>query len=318
MRITGVPRRQWQRFAGVAALVAVVLAISVPALAADNLSVPATFAGVPQRVRFTGNGFASNEMIAFWITAPDRSVIALDSAQADGLGAIAVTVSLTSDGTWQVTAHGLMSRREIVSRYAVGQATATVTASVPDMTTATVTTAIIATGTDATTATASAFTITPTPFASSSAFPHVLLGQVITVSGAGFEANENISLWVTSPIGEVKRLDGAQAGSNGQFIARAIFDTSGLWHVTAYGLTSGHKGVHSYTVDTTATSTAAPAASSAANPNLPIVLPTFTPTVGAPASTSTSTSTPTSDPSQANGIAGSVQPMTPPPAPPPG
>jgi len=137
-----------------------------------------------------------------------------------------VTVSLTSDGTWQVTAHGLTSRREIVSRYAVGQATATVTASVPDMTTATVTTAIIVTGTDATTATA----FTPTPSASSSAFPHVLLGQVITVSGAGFEANENISLWATSPIGEVKRLDGTQAGSNGQFIAHAIFDTSGLWH----------------------------------------------------------------------------------------
>ncbi len=88
MRITGVPRRQWRRFGGVAALVAVMLAISVPALAADNLSVPATIAGVPQRVRFTGNGFASNEMIAFWITAPDRSVIALDSAQAGGLGAL--------------------------------------------------------------------------------------------------------------------------------------------------------------------------------------------------------------------------------------
>lgn len=292
MHSTGASRWQWRKFAGIAALVAVVLAISVPALAADNLSVPATIASVPQRVRFTGNGFASNEMIAFWMTAPDRSVIALDSAQADGLGAIAVTVSLTSDGIWQVTAHGLTSRREIVSRYAVGQATAT--AGVPDMTTATVTTATIATGTDATTTAAAS-----TPVASNSAFPHVLLGQVITVSGTGFEANENISLWATSPIGEAKRLDGSQAESNGQFIAKAIFDTSGLWHVTAHGLTSGHESVHGYTVDTTATSTAAPAAAAPANQNMPIVLPTFTPTVGVPASTS--------DPSQASGIANSVQ-----------
>jgi len=199
----------------VAALV-VCARIAVPPVSADTVPVGS---GEPTRiVRLTSYGFAANENVSLWITAPDRAVTPLDTAQTDSSGTLTVSLIVGSDGTWLVTARGLTSKREVVTRHIVG---AESTES-PDK--ATVITA----------------TVVTTPAAT--------VGQAVTVAGEGMNAGEPLSMWLTSPLGAVSPLSSLQAERNGQFAVKVTFATQGYWQVTTKGRDSGREIVRGYRV----------------------------------------------------------------------
>lgn len=219
-------RRFVAGFAAPVAVLALFTGLAAPAFAADTAM--AGTGGPTRTVRVTGHGFAPNENVSLWITAPDRTVTPLDTAQADGSGALAASVVVGGDGTWLVTARGLTSKHEIVTRYIWG-----------------------ADGTESPDKSVAAGTISTTPAAT--------LGQDVTVTGEGMGYNETMSLWLTSPSGAVSPLASQQAGRDGKFSVQVSFATQGFRQVTAKGRDSGREVVRGFNVgDVAPTATAAP------------------------------------------------------------
>lgn len=174
-------------------------------------------AAVGQSVSFSGTGFNANEQVALWTTAPDKSVTALPGNQADGQGTVATSVSFSTDGFWQVTAHGVTSGKEVISGFNIGTAANLTPGAVP----------------------------AASPPAGAVA---VAINQATTFSHGGFQPVELVSFWTTGPDGAVTALDGASADQSGNVVVAVSFPTSGYWQVTAHGLVSGRQAIGGFTV----------------------------------------------------------------------
>ena len=244
----------WHKRGATAAIIgAVLLAVVVAVGGATAATPPLTFGQVAanQTTKFSGNGFEANEPLALWVTAPDRTVTPLAGDQADASGAFSVTVSFSSDGFWQVTAHGVTTKKEIIGGFTVGNVMTTVVA------------------TAGTTTTASATAVAPS--------------QSVSFSRDGFRPLESVALWATGPDSKVTPLDGTSADVNGTVSVPVTFPSSGFWQVTAHGVISGKETIVAYSVSdalTVANSTGVPM-------NAPPVVPTPLSTVAAAFATST-------------------------------
>jgi hypothetical protein len=209
---------------GLGLVIALVLALPLGVAAAP------TPVAVGASIQFVGNGFSPNESLSFWETGPDNTPIPLGGAQTDGSGGFTFTVSFPSAGTWQVTAHSILSGHEVTSAYAVGDTTGITGSPV----------------------------VAPVSSTTSSALPAGTLpagiGVPVSFSSNGFTANESISLWETAPDSTVTGLTGTQADGNGAFNVSVTFPTAGNWQITAHGVTSGVEIIGRYAVGTTATS----------------------------------------------------------------
>jgi hypothetical protein len=76
-----------------------------------------TAATVGTPVAVTATGFTPNETVSAWVTGPDGNVTQIGSAPAAADGTVTITITFPSAGTWQVTAHGQTSQKEVVNRY---------------------------------------------------------------------------------------------------------------------------------------------------------------------------------------------------------
>lgn len=204
--------------AAMGVVIVAVLALGMLTVAGGAMAAtpPLTFGqvAVNQTTKFSGNGFEANEPLAFWVTAPDRTVTPLAGDQADAAGAFAITVSFSTDGFWQVTAHGTSTKKEIIGGFTVGNLTTTAAATV---------------------VLASATAIAPS--------------QSVTFSRDGFRPLEPVSLWATGPDGKVTPLDGTSAEISGAVNVPVTFPTSGFWQVTAHGTISGKEAIVGYSVN---------------------------------------------------------------------
>ncbi len=205
----------------------------IPALPAQggsilSASAPATFppVGLDVPVTFTGTGFAANEPIAFWETAPTRSVAAIQGPQTmDATGSFTTSVTFTTPGLWQVTAHGINSGHEVIGRYMVG-GDETIAAALPSTTSA-------------------PYTLGGTP-----TIPSVTttVGASVSLPATGFTVGETVSAWATAPDSSVTALNQIAADGNGAVTVVTSFPTPGLWQVTVHGITSGHEVIGQYQV----------------------------------------------------------------------
>ncbi len=263
------------------ATTATVIAVLVAGLCAASVAAATpslTFGqvAVNQTTKFSGNGFDANEPLAFWVTAPDRSVTPLVGDQADAAGAFGVTVSFSTDGFWQVTAHGTTTKKEIIGGFKVGNATTT-------------------TGAGSTAAVASATAIAP--------------NQRVTFVRDGFRPLESVSLWATGPDGMVTPLDGTSAEVSGIVNVPVTFPGSGFWQVTAHGTTSGNEAIVGYSVgDAITVANITPAPTSAATVRLATsvaAFPTSTTIAATPLPSSTTLGNPQTRPTSRVGT-GSV------------
>ncbi len=204
----------------------------VAAAPGSALSSTAPQVAIGAPISFTGNGFSANEVIAAWETPPGGGVpTALPNLQADNTGAFTTTVTFPSAGQWQVTAHGVTSGHQIITAFTVG----TVGATVPPV----------------------SGPVTGVPPAAGAANgagfngTAASIGTPVTFAGTGFNAGENISLWMTPPATDstpVTPLPGIQADGTGGFTVQATFPTAGNWQVTAHGRDSAHEIIGRYTV----------------------------------------------------------------------
>ena len=255
-----------------AAILGAVLLVGVLAAGGTTAATPPLTFGqvaVNQTTKFTGNGFEANEPLALWVTAPDRSVTPLTGDVADASGAFAVTVSFSSDGFWQVTAHGTNTKKEIIGGFTVGNAT---------------TTTVVAT-----VALASATAIAPS--------------QSVTFSRDGFRPLEAVALWTTGPDSKVIPLDGTSADVSGVVNIPVNFPSSGFWQVTAHGIVSGKEAIVGYSVGDAAT-----IANVTVVPTDPAgaAFPTSTPVASASVTSLTAARTSEARPAVTGGVSGSM------------
>jgi hypothetical protein len=78
-------------------------------------------------------------------------------------------------------------------------------------------------------------------------------GQTFTVLGDGFEAGEQVSLWITAPGGSVRPIAAKPTADHGGSISGARIQIptgsrfrEGVWYVTAQGLKSGRQGIGAF------------------------------------------------------------------------
>jgi hypothetical protein len=194
-------------------------------------------AAIGASVTFSASGFTAGEIVNVWITGPDSTVTPLQTITADSSGGANGTTSFNSGGLWQVTMHGKSSAHEVVARFYVPGGTS----SPPTSTSATGTTtssgsvpAGLPPGTQATT-----------------------IGTSVSFSASGFNANEAIGIWTTSPDSVVTPIPAGFADGTGSFTGSTAFGTAGLWQVTIHGKDSGHEVIDRFYVTGDATSATA-------------------------------------------------------------
>lgn len=214
-------RQSGNRVAIWATVGVMVVAGMLAAVSAGAATPPQMFPPVManQSTRFTGSGFDANETLAFWVTAPDRTVTPLAGDRTDGSGAFSIPVSFASDGFWQVTAHSINTGTEVIGGFTVGN-----------------TAGATPVGTVVAPASATA----------------IATSQAILLSRDGFRPLERASLWTTAPDGKVTPLDGVNASVSGTVMVSVSFPSLGFWQVTAHGIDSGKEVITGYNVgDTT-------------------------------------------------------------------
>jgi hypothetical protein len=69
--------------------------------------------------------------------------------------------------------------------------------------------------------------------------------------GSGFHAGEIIALWMTAPDQTTTPLDRITADASGGFSVNVSFPTTGVWHVTAHGQSSGVEVIGTFGVGVT-------------------------------------------------------------------
>ncbi len=238
---------------GLGVTIALVLFVPTWGVAADTTA----SVGVNTSVAFSGNGFNANESLSVWETGPDSNVAPLTGIQTDGNGAFTVSLAFPTDGQWQVTAHSIVTGRELIGRYAVGTSSTTNTTSTtnvvsPPSTPNTPSIPPPALG---------SVGALPPPVNNASSLPPstptVGVGSSVTFSGNGFNAGEPISVWTTAPDSTVARLDSVYADGAGGFTVTVAFSSAGVWQVTAHGRDSTHEVIGRYTVTGDAAATTA-------------------------------------------------------------
>lgn len=162
---------------------------------------------------FRGSGFMADEDISLWMTSPDGIVIPLVSDTVDSYGMFAVSLFFPSDGQWQVTAQGRVSRHAVIGSFRAGT-------------------------TDMATTTA------PTDVATQ----QVATGQRVDFTADGFASNELLALWTTAPDGTVHPLAGATADVTGAIRVTVAFPVNGFWYVTAHSTSTGKEMIGGFTV----------------------------------------------------------------------
>jgi hypothetical protein len=76
-------------------------------------------AATGQQVVASIDGFTAGEMVSAAITGPNGQVMQAGSAPAAGDGSVTIMVTFPSAGTWQVTAHGQSSNKNVVDTFTV-------------------------------------------------------------------------------------------------------------------------------------------------------------------------------------------------------
>lgn len=93
-----------------------------------------------------------------------------------------------------------------------------------------------------------------------------VVGQSVTFTATGFNANEAISMWTTSPDRQVIALSGQQADNVGTLSVSVTFPSSGFWQVTAHGIDSTHEVIGGFTVTDTTSAAGTPVAGATTTP----------------------------------------------------
>ena len=171
-------------------------------------SAPTVRAG--ETIRCVGSGF-DDELVAYWATAPDQSVLGGGrDAAVDGQVILDFAVPRDAiSGRWTLTAYGLESKTPVVATFEViGQAPDTV---VP------------------------AASVEPTGAAA---------GTTLSFRATGFEKREHISWWVTAPDTAIRESgpEAVKADSKGAITFRWTVPADaqpGRWVMTMQGYDSG-------------------------------------------------------------------------------
>lgn len=194
---------------------------------------PQVAIGAP--VVFQGAGFATNEALAFWETAPDSTVSPLQAnSTLSQTGAFTMNISFPSPGFWQVTAHGLTTGREVIGRYIVTSNNGTAQVPVSGAPSYSVgSTLPVPVGATAPTGTTPATTT---------------IGSSVSFTATGFSASERVSAWITAPDTSTHPLNQANADGSGTVNIVTAFPSAGQWQITAHGLDSGREVIGQYQV----------------------------------------------------------------------
>lgn len=171
-----------------------------------------------ETVVIAGAGFDAGELIGFWLTLPDGSVVGLDSddLQADEEGAFAVELGLGSGlpvGLHRFSARGQSSGAGAVAPFYLMPGRG------PDVTA----------GTQLTFSPATARQL-----------------DTVELSASGFAANETVALWLTLPDGSVIGLGNVTSDASGTFSGSLFLPgvlPVGRHYFTARGTTSGNTAI---------------------------------------------------------------------------
>ncbi|MEN9936610.1 MAG: hypothetical protein RLZZ387_3189 [Chloroflexota bacterium] len=171
---------------------------------------PSAVAG--QRLEFQGTGFAPDELVSVWATAPDGSVLGGGRLHASEAGEARVSFELPFNaigGNWAVTAWGHSTQSPVIARFDV-------TGRTPEQ------------------APVQGF-VTP---ASGPA------GTVFSFTAIGYRGGEKVSYWITGPGNRLYEAfpEGAVAASDGRMTVSwspPFGAPAGTFVLTAQGLKSG-------------------------------------------------------------------------------
>jgi hypothetical protein len=206
----------WKRRAAVlfALAVAVVIVLAPRGSRAGGFALAPTFpsAVAGQRLEFQGAGFAPEEWVSVWATAPDGSVLGGGRLTASPAGDARIAFELPFNaigGNWAVTAYGHQTQTPVIVRFDV-------TGRTPPQ-------------------------VPVQGFVSPAAGP---LGTVFSFTALGFRADEKVSYWVTGPGNRIYEAfpAGAVTGSDG--VVRVSWSPPagsppGTFVLTVQGLRSG-------------------------------------------------------------------------------
>lgn len=189
-----------------------------------TLTVSPTVAHQNSIVTLSGSGFLPGETVSIWITYPDYTVYGVTTVTIDEQGRFKhpyvpdfLGATFTPTGRYTYTAHGWQSKREAYASLAVE----------------------IAPASDATTGVQ--LTVDCTTQAQ---------GATFTFSGSGYQAGEQVALWLRYPNNAVADLGTQTANRHGR-IGLAIASNGipvGRYALTARGLQSGGNGIADFEV----------------------------------------------------------------------
>jgi hypothetical protein len=194
------------------ALAGALLAPTPARAAGPSLSpaVPGVEAG--DAITFAGQGFAPDERLSIWATAPNQAVLGAGFVFTDDAGRAEITFRVPEDalgGTWAITAFGLESKTPAIAQFTVAGRPA-----------------------DSASLLAAAAPTSGGP------------GTIFSFAAAGFDSRERISYWFTGPDGIVhdayNQTERSDRDGRVDLTWTAPGDAPrGRWVVTIQGIKSG-------------------------------------------------------------------------------
>lgn len=210
---------------GVLILLASLLALSVPPVAAQSTAVlVATPNAAPQhsRVVLQFDGFGNSELVSLWLTLPDLSVVALGDVEASDAGD--GELELFIDASFPVGVHFFSARGNRTGALARTRFELTI-------------------GQGAANSTGIVITV------DRSSQPQ---GECFTYTGTGYAGGETLGVWITRPDGTVTDLGDIVALANGSFedvICYGRLAKEGPYAYTAYGKQSSLTGIAAFALE---------------------------------------------------------------------
>lgn len=184
-----------------------------------NLRVSPATAPQNSDVTLTLAGFAANEVVSFWLTQPDGSVLQLGDVKVDSLGIAELPLFISA--AFPTGGHSFSARGNRSGRLAIAK-----------------------------------FELTLGRGVTSSAGIEINVdvieraqGQCFIFNGTGYRANERVSTWIRFPANEVEDLGRVMTAGDGSFRYEICFGRlapEGLYYFTAYGNTSNLTGIASF------------------------------------------------------------------------
>jgi hypothetical protein len=209
-----------------------------PPPAESTLTVAPASGPVGQTFTANGRGYQSGESVSVWLTAPDQSVRAVtNDARADRNGNLSVAITTDqgfASGRWAVTARGNSSGLTGIAYFTLG-------------------------GGGGGGGGGTGETVQQVAFRMGISLQNVFglngvsnivplaapPGVAFTLNLGGFAAGERVSVWLTSPAGEVEGVDPGAVRATGPGAVTAVFTpraaTLGDWKLTAQGQSSGRQ-----------------------------------------------------------------------------